>query len=131
MSHIAELYAQAVEKWSGTTKNLLIYNNESCNTVLPALKRQIDVYSNFLANVAELARSKWTEFNLKMMGFGLGIMLVSLFIHILAIKRTQKQYDISFSSSGDFGTSIGLLFACFIVVIRACSFLSNSYICKF
>ncbi|XP_024925039.3 uncharacterized protein LOC107405909 isoform X2 [Ziziphus jujuba] len=126
--HIADLYAQAVEKWSGTTKNLLISNNESCNTVLPALKRQIDVYSNFLANVAELARSKWTEFNLMMMGVGLGIMLVSLSVHILAIKRTQKQYDICFTSSGDAGTSFGLLFACFIVVIRACSFLSNSYI---
>lgn len=129
--HITDLYAQAVEKWSYTTKKLLFYNNDSCNSILPGLKRQIDLYANFLANVAELARSKWTEFNLKMMGIGFSIMLVSVFIHILAIKRVKKQYGISFSSSGDSKTSFGLLFSCFIVLIRACSLLSNSYICKF
>lgn len=129
--HITDLYAQAAEKWSLTTKSLLLYKNESSNSVLPALKRQIDVYSNFLANVAELARSKWTEFNLMMMSIGFSIMLVSVFIHILAIKRVKKQYDISFTSSGESETSFGLLFSCFIVVIRACSFFSNSYICKF
>lgn len=129
--HITDLYAQAVEKWSCTTKNLLLNKIESSNSALPALKKQIDVYSNFLANVAELARSKWTEFNLMMMSIGFSIMLVSIVIHILAIKRVKKQYDISFSSSGEFKTSFGLLFSCFVVVIRACSFLSNSYICKF
>lgn len=129
--HIADLYAQAAEKWVSHTKNFFTYKNESCNTVLPALERQIDAYSNFLASVAELARSKWTEFNLKLMAIGFGIMLLSICIHILAITKVKRQNAISFSASGDSGISFGLFFACFIVAIRACSFLSNSYICKF
>lgn len=129
--HIADLYAQAMEKWVSHTRNLFIYKNESCDTVLPALERQIDAYSNFLASVAELARSKWTEFNLKLMAIGIGIMLLSICIHILAITKVKKQNAISFSPSGDSGISFGLFFACFIVAIHACSVLSNSFICKF
>ncbi|EXC47606.1 hypothetical protein L484_001472 [Morus notabilis] len=126
--HIADLYAQAAEKWVSHTKNFFTYKNESCNTVLPALERQIDAYSNFLASVAELARSKWTEFNLKLMAIGFGIMFLSICIHILAITKVKRQNAISFSASGDSGISFGLFLACFIVAIRACSFLSNSYI---
>ncbi|XP_062111849.1 uncharacterized protein LOC133823217 isoform X2 [Humulus lupulus] len=125
--HVADLYAKAVEKWS-YTKNFFIYKNESCNTVLPALKRQIDAYSNFLLSVAELARSKWTEFNLKTMAVGFGIMLLSIFIHILALTEVKKKNGISFSPSQDSGISFGLFFACFMVAIRAFSFFSNSYI---
>lgn len=126
--HTADLYAQAMEKWVSHTKNIFIYKNESCDTVLPALERQIDAYSNFLASVAELARSKWTEFNLKLMAIGFGIMLLSICIHILAITKVKKQNAISFSPLGDSGISFGLFFACFIVAIRACSVLSNSFI---
>ncbi|KAL5570571.1 hypothetical protein UlMin_027146 [Ulmus minor] len=109
--------------------NLLLSKNESFNLVFPALKMQIDAYSTFLASVAELARSKWTEFNLKMMSIGFGIMLISIITHVLAIKKVKRQYEISFSSFMNNGiSSVGLFVACSTVVIRACSFLSNSYI---
>lgn len=127
---ITDIYAQAEESWLHTIKNLLLDKNESCNTMLP-IKRQIDAYSNFLASVAELARSKWTEFDLKMMGVGLGIMLITLVIQFLGIKRMNKTRGVNFPSPGDSWTSFGLIFSIFIVMIRACSFLSNSYICKF
>ena len=128
--HISELYAKAEENWS-YTQNLLLYKNESCNTSLPDLKRQIVAYFNFLSYVAELARSKWTEFNLKMMGTGIGIMLLSLYGHFLAIKKLNQSNGVSLPSSRDSGISFGLMLASFIVVIRACSLLSNSFICKF
>lgn len=127
---IRDLYAQAEESWSHTVKNLLLDKNESCDTMLP-FKRQIDSYFNFLASVAELARSKWTEFDLKMMGVGLCIMLITLVIQFLGIKRLNKICGVYFPSLGDSQTSFGLIFSIFIVMIRACSFLSNSYICKF
>ncbi|RVW94129.1 hypothetical protein CK203_038266 [Vitis vinifera] len=69
------------------------------------IKRQIDAYSNFLASVAELARSKWTEFDLKMMGVGLGIMLITLVIQFLGIKRMNKTCEVNFPSPGDSWTS--------------------------
>lgn len=128
--HVADLYSQAAKNWSCTTKNLLVNKNESCSTVLPALKKQIDMYSNFLSSVAELARSKWTEFNLKTMTIGFGVMLFSSTIHIIAILKIKKRSDISFSLPGSLGLSYGLFLACFMVVIRASSFLSNSYICE-
>ncbi|KAG2713259.1 hypothetical protein I3760_04G168800 [Carya illinoinensis] len=124
---IADVYAQAERSWSNTTKKLFLHQNECSDSLLPSLKMQIDLYVNFLTSVAELARSKWTEFNLKMMGTGFGIMLVSLLIHLLSIKWVAKQYGASFTC-GDSGISLGLIVACFVVVIRASSFLSNSYI---
>lgn len=125
---IANIYAQAEENWSHSTKRLLLHKNESSDSLLPALKMQIDLFVNFQTMVAELARSKWTEFNLKMMGIGFGIMLVSLLIHFFSIKRVARQHGASFTSCGDSGISFGLIVACFVVVIRASSFLSNSYI---
>ncbi|CAB4294462.1 unnamed protein product [Prunus armeniaca] len=124
------MYAKAEEKWSHTTQKLLLHKKESHNELLPALRRQIDLYSEFLASVAELARSKWTEFNLKMMGTGLGIMLISLLIHFLAIKKVKEQYGFFFYFIWRFWDFLRLIFSCFMVVIRACSFLSNSFICK-
>ncbi|XVF18203.1 hypothetical protein REPUB_Repub11eG0001200 [Reevesia pubescens] len=125
--HISDLYAKAEENWS-YTKKLLLYKNESCNTSLPDLKRQIVAYFNFLSYVAELARSKWTEFNLKMMGTGIGIMLLSLYCHFLTIKKLNRSYGVSLPSSRDSGISFGLMLSSFLVVIRACSLLSNSFI---
>jgi phosphatidylinositol glycan class O len=77
------------------------------------------------------AHSKWTEFNLKLMGIGLGTMLISLFIIFLAMQRVNNLYMTSLLSPGGSGISFELIFAFFVVAIRACSFLSNSYICKF
>ncbi|KDP43914.1 hypothetical protein JCGZ_20924 [Jatropha curcas] len=124
--HISDVYNRAEEKWS-STKEALLYKNESCHPLLPGLSSQIDVYFKFLSNVSELARSKWTEFNLKMMGTGLVIMLISLFIIFLAI-QLENMPHIFHSSSGDSRISFDLIFATFIVAIRACSLFSNSYI---
>lgn len=129
--HIADMYAQAEENRSHTLKELLLSKNESSPTSLSALKRPIDAYLGFLASVAELARSKWTEFNLKLMGIGLSIMLVSLCFQFVALGRVNKPCGVTCPSLGGSELSLGLILSIFIVTIRACSFLSNSYIRKF
>lgn len=128
VSRITDLYAKADNNWSSSIKNLLVSKDESQDTSIEALKSQILYYHHFLSVVAEVARSKWTEFNLKMMSIGLGTMVISLFIHFLAIKRVNKSFGNLISSSEDSGMSFGWIFASFIVMIRASSFLSNSYI---
>lgn len=130
LSQISHLYAQAEKNWSHSIKNLLLHKNEDRNASLPALKRQIDAYYNFLSSVIELARLKWTEFDLKMMATGFGIMIISLYIHFRAIKRVNKAYGIPLCGSGDTEVSFEQIFSYIVLVIRACSFLSNSYICK-
>lgn len=131
MLHVAEMYAQAEKSWSHAVKDLLHYKDKNCNTSLIALKRQIDLYTNFLATVAGLARTKWTEFNLEIMAIGFGIMLTSIFIHFLVIKKLEKLQEVSYPSNGNSVISFGMVFAYFVVSIRAFSVLSNSYICKF
>lgn len=126
--HISDMYAQAEENWSCSSENLLLFKDESCYSSL-TLKRKIDAYFKFLLNVAELARSKWTEFDLKMMGIGFVIILISLPIYFLAM-MTKSVNGFSPLLFGDSEVFVKLVFALFMVVIRACSFLSNSYICK-
>lgn len=125
------MYAQAMENWSSTLMNFGSGKNESCHVSLPDLKRQIDSYLSFLASVAELARSKWTQFNLKIMSIGFGVMLISLLVHVLCIRWLDKLCGVYVLSPAKSGISHGLMFSCLIVAIRACSFLSNSYIRKF
>ncbi|KAH9782358.1 GPI ethanolamine phosphate transferase 3 [Citrus sinensis] len=124
--HISDMYAQAEENWSCSSESLLLFKDESCYSSLP-LKRKIDAYFKFLLNVAELARSKWTEFDLKMMGIGFVIILISLPIYFLAM-MTKSVNGFSSLLFGDSEIFVKLVFALFMVVIRACSFLSNSYI---
>ncbi|XP_044462236.1 GPI ethanolamine phosphate transferase 3 isoform X3 [Mangifera indica] len=126
--HISDLYAKAEENRSCCSEKLLFNSDEICSSSLPYLKRQIDAYSNFLLSIADLARSKWTEFNLEMMGVGFGIMLISLSVYLFTIKRMINSFGVYLSSFGDSDISFRLLFACFMVMIRACSFLSNSFI---
>ncbi|GAA0183374.1 hypothetical protein LIER_30795 [Lithospermum erythrorhizon] len=76
-------------------------------------KLKIDAYSKFLTNVAGIARSKWTEFNLTTIT-GFSIMLVSIFGHIFLIKCPVVSFE--------------MIFAYVVVLIRSCSFLSNSFI---
>lgn len=127
ISRIGHMYTQAADSRSLNIKDSLLYGNE---TQFPVLKRQIDAYFDLLESVADLARSKWTEFDLRVMAVGFGIMLTSLVIHFVAIKRAHDIYSASFPSLGIFGISSGLVLAIFVVAVRACSFLSNSYICK-
>ncbi|CAL0306918.1 unnamed protein product [Lupinus luteus] len=128
LSRIASVYAQAEDHWSHSTKQLLIDRNNGSDTLIPVLERQINAYFNFLSTVAELARSKWTEFNLNLMGTGIGIMLISLIFQFLAIVRANKQHSFTSSSSRDSSITSAVAFSIFLLGIRACSFLSNSYI---
>ncbi|KAG4970303.1 hypothetical protein JHK82_035992 [Glycine max] len=77
LSRIASVYAQVENHWSHSTKKLLLDRQNDSDTLVPALKRQIDAYFKFLTTVSELARSKWTEFDLNMMGTGIGIIFLS------------------------------------------------------
>ncbi|CAM8935127.1 unnamed protein product [Rhodiola kirilowii] len=126
MMHIADDYAQAQRRWSQTVKILQSHKNKSCHISLPTLQGQIDAYSRFLDGVAELARSKWTEFNMKMMGVGLGAMLSSLIFHFMCIEKISSHSE--FSLGGASKISLGIVFSFFTVLIRGGSFLSNSYI---
>ncbi|KAG4959282.1 hypothetical protein JHK87_035915 [Glycine soja] len=128
LSRIASVYAQVENHWSHSTKKLLLDRQNDSDTLVPALKRQIDAYFKFLTTVSELARSKWTEFDLNMMGTGIGIMLVSLIFQVFTILRANKKHGVMFSSSGDSCIITGSIFTIFLLGIRACSFLSNSYI---
>ncbi|KAL5149255.1 Protein NRT1/ PTR FAMILY 4.5 [Glycine soja] len=112
LSRIASVYAQVENHWSHSTKKLLLDRQNDSDTLVPALKRQIDAYFKFLTTVSELARSKWTEFDLNMMGTGIGIM-------------ANKKHGVMFSSSGDSCIITGSIFTIFLLGIRACSFLSN------
>ncbi|XP_073046549.1 uncharacterized protein [Primulina eburnea] len=126
--HVSELYAKAQELWALTSKNSSIDKSQGCFASLPSVKKQIDAYSLFLSSVAELARSSWTEFNLKIMGIGFGIMLCSIFLHSFFIKRLEKLCELHSQFCGDLKSFFGVNFAIILVLIRACSFLSNSYI---
>uniref|UniRef100_A0A803LWD1 GPI ethanolamine phosphate transferase 2 C-terminal domain-containing protein n=2 Tax=Chenopodium quinoa TaxID=63459 RepID=A0A803LWD1_CHEQI len=125
--HVADMYSQAQENWLHVVKGSLSHMNESCPSSSPALMRQIDMYAHFLDSVIGLARSKWTEFNLKLMVVGLSIIFLSLLVQVFAIKRMNTFYESSLSTRFP-EASVGLVFSVFAVIIRACSFLSNSYI---
>lgn len=128
--HVSKMYSEAQELWSITSKNFSLEKSQRTFASLPLVKRQIDAYSIFLESVADLARSSWTEFNLKMMGIGFCIMLSSLFLHVFLIRRLDKLCGLHSCLSGYSMELFGVIFACLIVLIRASSFLSNSFICK-
>ncbi|WCJ41278.1 GPI ethanolamine phosphate transferase 2 [Euphorbia peplus] len=124
LGHISDIYNQAEENWSNT-QNILLHKNESCNSLLPALTRQINAYFTFLLDVAELARSKWTEFNLKMMGTGFVVLLISLSMILFSIQQENKLHVLP---SGNSVIPFDIIFVISVVAIRACSLFSNSYI---
>lgn len=128
--HVAEMYSVAQENWMHVVKGSLSHMNESCPSSFSAIKKQIDMYAQFLDSVIGLARSKWTEFNLKLMVVGLSIIFLSLLVQVVAIKRVDTFYESSLSTRCP-QASVGLVFSMFAVIIRASSFLSNSFICKF
>ncbi|XP_010242066.1 PREDICTED: GPI ethanolamine phosphate transferase 3 isoform X2 [Nelumbo nucifera] len=130
--HVEEIYAQALNNWSNSVQKSFLSGQETLNdnfaSTLSSLEGQINTYSNFLASVAELARSKWTEFDLWMMGAGIGIMLFSLLVHFIAFRRAHMLCQATYPSVRASGISSRVVFAVFMVAMRACSFLSNSYI---
>ncbi|CAA7061513.1 unnamed protein product [Microthlaspi erraticum] len=123
MSRISDLYSAAEQNWSRSVKHILRNSNgDEDSQYISALKEQIAAYLSFFSSVVELARSKWTEFNLNLMIAGFGILVVSLILQSLAIFHGDKPYAVGC----EFSTGAALTL--FIVLIRACSFLSNSYI---
>ncbi|KAL9260144.1 GPI ethanolamine phosphate transferase 3-like protein [Drosera capensis] len=125
--HVEDMYSDAHDHWSHATRDLLSSGPEAYISSLPVVMRQVDAYLKFLDGVVELARSKWTEFDLKLMGVGLCILLVSLLVQLAAVRRFDKHFSFSLPD-GRAMVSVGLVFALSLVLIRACSFLSNSYI---
>lgn len=131
VSLLENAYVKA-EKMFLKTVDALTYQSDPGDTLITHLKSSIDAHSEFLARVSELARSKWTEFKLGMMGFGLGIMLFSLLFQYFAISRVIKLLGTSHQISKDSRISLGSsTFTCFLVAIHAMSLLSNSYLGKF
>lgn len=132
LHHVAELYAEAQTSWSNTIKTTCLSENDiPCETQESSasiLQLQIDAYSNFLESVAKLARSAWTEFDLILMGVGLCFMLLSLSIHLFAIGRVNIVCGSYNAASGISTFPSGVFSAFLLVIIRAASFLSNSYI---
>lgn len=127
---MSELYTKAQESWSSSIITANTFNNDASSNVLPILRNQINVYSHFLEKVAELARSKWTEFDLTFMGIGLGVLFISLFLHIVAIMKVHRLFKSPCSHINNSWTLSRVLIPLLLVGIRANSFLSNSYICK-
>ncbi|WOG90976.1 hypothetical protein DCAR_0310223 [Daucus carota subsp. sativus] len=125
---VTEMYTQAEKSNFNRVNDSVQYKVESCHSSVTDLKRQIDLYDKFLASVAELARTKWTEFNLEIMAIGFGFMLISIAIHFLVIKRLENLQQASSVSNGSCRMSLNAIFAYLFVAIRACSVLSNSYI---
>ncbi|ESQ41710.1 hypothetical protein EUTSA_v10012592mg [Eutrema salsugineum] len=123
MSRISDLYSAAEQNWSKSVKHLLMDSNgDEDSTKISALKEQIAAYLSFFSSLVELARSKWTEFNLNLMITGFAMLVISLILQSLAIFHGDKPYAVNS------GLSTGAAFTLFIVLVRACSFLSNSYI---
>lgn len=132
--HVAEVYAQAQAIWTAHVNNTFISGSEAprktCVSSSSVLLEQIDAYSDFLATVATLGRSKWTEFDLKLMGVGLCILLMSLIFQLVAIRRAKKLCHTFYPSVTNPCISVRSMSTLGVVAIRACSFLSNSYICE-
>ncbi|KAK9103043.1 hypothetical protein Sjap_020297 [Stephania japonica] len=127
--HVSNLYAKAHDSWLKKMHSSGRENpSGSSGTILNDLQKQIDAYSGFLASVAHLARSKWTEFDLTMMGIGLGILLLSLLFHILVVRRTNELCKASCHFGKNDDSTLRFISALLVVAVRGCSFLSNSYI---
>ncbi|GAB4825654.1 hypothetical protein Ancab_008528 [Ancistrocladus abbreviatus] len=125
---LADIYSMAQKNWSHLVKDSLSGEKGSYDLSLPQFERQADAYLKFIGGVIELARAKWTEFDLKLMVVGLSVNIISLLIQFIAIKRLNKFCWFSSPSAPHAEASVGFIVALFVVVIRACSFLSNSYI---
>ncbi|KAJ8444087.1 hypothetical protein Cgig2_025088 [Carnegiea gigantea] len=126
LSDVADIYSEAENSWLHVVKDSLSCTDESCAS-LPALRKQIGIYLQFIESVIGLARSKWTVFDLKLMVIGLSVIFLSLLVQLFAIGRANKFFGSSVSARS-IKPSVGLIFAIFVILVRASSFLSNSFI---
>ncbi|CAN6441121.1 unnamed protein product [Victoria cruziana] len=89
---LAESYSEAHSNWSNILHNDCPLKidplSQNCDYI-NILLGQISAYSKFLGEVAELARSKWTQFDIKLMSVGLCILLASLLVQIFSIENTK------------------------------------------
>lgn len=120
LRHITDLYNKAQSSWSGSKNSPCMPENGTING-----------FSNFLLSFASLARSAWTEFDLKLMGVGLGIIIISIICHILVFVRVHSQSNVYGNKTEKSSDHLQISVAFFLVAVRAVSFLSNSYICEF
>lgn len=128
LSHLSDLYADTLDIWSSSTKSSLLCDHRGCFTSPSAVKMQLDAYSKFLATVAGLARSKWTEFNLRIMGIGFCLMVLSLLVHFCIIFYLENLYKHHLPLPSNLGLPYIAIFAYAVVLLRGASFLSNSFI---
>jgi GPI ethanolamine phosphate transferase 3 subunit O len=120
LRHITDLYNKAQSIWSGSTNSTCVSENDS-----------IDGFSNFLLSFAALARSAWTEFDLELMGVGLGIIIISIICHLLMFRRVNNLSNAYDNKTLKSSSHYQIYVAFLLVAVRAVSFLSNSYICEF
>ncbi|MQL92224.1 hypothetical protein Taro_024846 [Colocasia esculenta] len=129
LQHLDVIYSQAQANWSNYIKAVnssgIDVSLQNTSMTLPFFQAQINAYMIFLKKVAELARSKWTEFDLKMMSVGFGILVASLLFQLFYIRRVNQLCQTSCQSTANSGISLKLVIAMFLVAIRAISFLSN------
>ncbi|XP_031488266.1 uncharacterized protein LOC116256161 isoform X1 [Nymphaea colorata] len=89
---LAESYSEAQSNWSHILHNECPLKvdplGQNCDYV-NILLGQINAYSKFLGDVAELARSKWTQFDIKLMSAGLCVLLASLLVQLFSIERAR------------------------------------------
>ncbi|KAK1317121.1 hypothetical protein QJS10_CPA05g00052 [Acorus calamus] len=130
MLHLADVYGRIHSSWSNAINAMSLEEDgipeEIHNNSVYVLQQKIDASSNFLAYIAEIARLKWTEFDLKLMGAGLCMFFVSLLVHFLFIIRVVRLCKFSCTSIWNFRWSC--MVSSLLVATRASSFLSNSYI---
>nr|CAB3476711.1 unnamed protein product [Digitaria exilis] len=130
LQHITNLYSRAQANSSAsfrTTCSSEAGSQDKLEGKGSVLPQQIDAYTDFLQTFAKLSRSAWTEFDLWSMGIGLLLMILSVIIQACTLIKLNTICQPSDQKSH---SSIipKFSFAFALVVIRAASFLSNSYI---
>ncbi|KAJ4802575.1 GPI ethanolamine phosphate transferase 3 [Rhynchospora pubera] len=117
LHYITKLYNEAQSRWSDS-------KNRSCKPE----NGTIDEFSDFLLSFATLARSAWTEFDMKLMGVGLGIFIISIIFHLFVFERVQSLSNVYDNKTQKSSNHLQIYVAFLLVAVRAVSFLSNSYI---
>lgn len=91
---LEDIYAQSQATFSSVREEQSssedCFDNGKCEMKISILQRQIDAYYKYLEATAELARSKWTQFGLKTMIFGLVLLILSVAVHLTALSSVGK-----------------------------------------
>lgn len=135
MQSVTDLYSKAQRNWSDSLKATCYSETDRQDEIeertSSVIQRQIDAYTNFLQSFAKLARNAWTEFDLWFMGIGLLLMVLSVVTQACALVKMNTVYQSSDQKCSSSRILAQFSLAFILVMIRAASFLSNSYICEF